>query len=119
MPENVVFKISDYIESDLDWEAEQCRELGVEFCSYRLDNEPEEVLIENLKNADFIVVNMAAMNRKVMCGLPSAKVIVRHGAGYDNLDLAAATENGIICAYQSPHTWPGTASRVCWIFGTG
>ena len=99
-----VLKVADYIEADLDWEAQRCGELGADFACYKLDNEPGEVLVENLRDADFIVVNMAKINRAVMGGLARAKVIVRHGAGFDNLDLKAATENGILCAYQ-PNAW--------------
>jgi len=35
-----------------------------------------------------------------MAGLDNVKVIIRHGIGYDNLNLPAATEHGIICANQ-------------------
>ncbi|MFC1528313.1 C-terminal binding protein [Candidatus Latescibacterota bacterium] len=95
-----VFKITDYIEFDLEWEEEQCRKLGVDLTYYQLKTAPPDEIIKNVKDADFLLVNMAKMTPDVMAGLDNVKVIIRHGIGYDNLDLPAATENGIICANQ-------------------
>ncbi|MHB9028600.1 MAG: 2-hydroxyacid dehydrogenase, partial [Candidatus Latescibacterota bacterium] len=45
-------------------------------------------------------VNMAKMSPEVLAGLDNVKVIIRHGIGYDNLNIPAATEAGIICANE-------------------
>ena len=100
MGEKIVFKITDYIEFDLKWEEEQCSKLGVDFSYYQLKTAPPEELIKNFKDTDFLLVNMAKITPEVMAGLDNVKVIIRHGIGYDNLNLPAATEHGIICANQ-------------------
>ena len=100
MSDKIVFKITDYIEFDLKWEVEQCAELGVDLSYYQLKNAPPDEIIKKAKDADFLLVNMAKMTPEVMAGLDNVKVIIRHGIGYDNLNLPAATENGIICANQ-------------------
>jgi D-3-phosphoglycerate dehydrogenase len=100
MGNRIVFKITDYIEPDLGWEEEQCKKLGVDFSYYQLKTAPPDVLIKHCADADILLVNMAKMNPEVMAGLTKVKVMIRHGIGYDNFDLPAATENGIICANQ-------------------
>ncbi|MFC1692321.1 C-terminal binding protein [Candidatus Latescibacterota bacterium] len=96
----VVFKITDYIEFDLSWEEKQCRQLGVNFSYYQLKTAPSDEIIRKVGDADFLLVNMAKMTAEVIAGLERTKVIVRHGIGYDNLDVEAATQHGIICANQ-------------------
>ncbi|MFC1542192.1 C-terminal binding protein, partial [Candidatus Latescibacterota bacterium] len=44
--------------------------------------------------------NMAKITPDVIRKLKKTKVIIRHGIGYDNLAVEAATENGIICANE-------------------
>jgi D-3-phosphoglycerate dehydrogenase / 2-oxoglutarate reductase len=60
---------------------------------------PEE-LVRTFRDTDFLVVNMAKMTAGVMAGLTNVRVIIRHGIGYDNLDLDAATRHGIVCANE-------------------
>ncbi|MCE5251859.1 C-terminal binding protein [bacterium] len=100
MGKKIVFKITDYIEPDLKWEEEQCKKLGVDFSYYQFKTDPSDVLIKNFADADIILVNMAKMTPEVMAGLTNVQVMIRHGIGYDNFNLPAATENGIICANQ-------------------
>ncbi len=58
------------------------------------------VCIRVAVDADILLVNMAKMTPEVMAGLDNVKVLIRHGIGYENLDLPTATEHGIICANQ-------------------
>jgi len=96
MAEKVVFKITDYIEPDLKWEEEQCEKLGVEFACYQMKYAGPKEIVENVKDADILLVNMAKANAGMIAGLDKTQVIIRHGIGYDNLDVSAATERGII-----------------------
>lgn len=57
--------------------------------------EGQEPLIEAAKNADAMIIRSDKATKEVLEN-SSLKVIVRAGAGYDNIDLAAATEKGII-----------------------
>ena len=100
MGDRIVFKITDYIEFDLKWEEEQCKKLGVDFSYFQMKTSLPDEIIKNVKDADILLVNMAKMTPEVMAGLDNVKVIIRHGIGYDNLNLPAATEYGIICANQ-------------------
>jgi lactate dehydrogenase-like 2-hydroxyacid dehydrogenase len=54
-------------------------------------------LIELGKDADaFIAVtNVEKITKEVIEGLPKLRVIARHGVGYDNVDVKAASEKGI------------------------
>ena len=45
--------------------------------------------------ADAVVVRNAPMPAELLAGCPRLKVIAKHGAGVDNIDLAAATAEGI------------------------
>ena len=57
--------------------------------------------LEQDKENIIILVNMAKMTSEVMAGLHNVKVIIRHGIGYDNVDVEAATANGIIFANEA------------------
>lgn len=82
--------VTDYIEPDLDWEAERARELGIDFFAYQLKNSAPEQLLEVIEDADIVVVNMAKITAEVIRGLVRCRMIIRHGIGYDNVDIDAA-----------------------------
>ena len=100
-PDPIVFKITDYIERDLEWEDEECRKLGLRFEHFQLKEAPAAELIHHVGDSDIVLVNMARFTREVIAGLTRAKVIIRHGIGYDNVDVPAATDHGIILANES------------------
>ena len=54
-----------------------------------------EDLIEAVKDAEALIVRSDKIDGEVMDAAPKLKVIVRAGAGYDNIDLEAATKHGI------------------------
>ena len=91
--------VTDYIESDLSWERQRMAEWGVAFEAYQLKHASEAELIAQVCDADVLIVNMAKISRSVMAGLRSCKLIIRHGVGYDNIDVPAATEAGIQVCY--------------------
>lgn len=91
--------VTDYIEPDMDHEAEVMAKLGVDFSVHQLKFRPEEEVIEAVKDADVIVVNMVPITPAVIDALQNCKVIIRHGAGYDNVDVKALTAKGIPLAY--------------------
>jgi len=97
----VTFKITDYIERDLKWEEEECRKLGINFARYQLKEAAASRIIECVGDADIVLVNMAKFSEEVISGLDKAKLILRHGIGYDNIDVQAATRNGIIFANEA------------------
>jgi len=101
MSSKPVFKVTDYIEHDLRWEEKECRKLGVDFSSYQLKDASPDEIIAHVGDADILLVNMAKMTSEVISGLHNVKVILRHGIGYDNVDVEVATQNGIIFANEA------------------
>ncbi|MFH1031794.1 MAG: C-terminal binding protein [Chloroflexota bacterium] len=60
----------------------------------------EDDIISNARDADAVMAaNIEPYTRRVIQALKKCKVISRMGAGYDNIDVAAATEEGIPVAY--------------------
>lgn len=60
-----------------------------------------EDLLAAVKNANGLIVRSDVIDAEVMDHAPELKVIVRAGAGYDNIDLEAATKHGI-CVMNTP-----------------
>ena len=60
-----------------------------------------EDLLAAVKNANALIVRSDKIDAEVMDHAPELKVIVRAGAGYDNIDLEAATKHGI-CVMNTP-----------------
>ncbi len=55
-----------------------------------------EALYAAVADADALIVRSDKVTKEVIAHAKQLKVVVRAGAGYDNLDLAACTERGII-----------------------
>lgn len=53
-------------------------------------------LLEAVATANALIVRSDIIDEEVMQAAPELKIIVRAGAGYDNIDLEAATRHGII-----------------------
>lgn len=87
--------VTDYIEPDLNWESEEMAKRGVAFEVHQLKFSPPSELVGKVRDADVVVVNMAPMTEEVITQLDRCKLIIRHGIGYDNVDLKAATQKGI------------------------
>lgn len=87
--------ITDYIEDNLDWEVEQMKERDIDFDYYQLKLAPEGELVDAIKDCDVVIVNMAPMPESVISQLENCRLIIRHGIGYDNVDVDACTKHGI------------------------
>ena len=53
-------------------------------------------LLEAVADADALIVRSDKVTADVMAAAPQLKIVVRAGAGYDNVDCAAASERGIV-----------------------
>lgn len=91
--------VSDYLEPDLNWEKEQFDKMNLESEFYQLKHEPVKKLIEKIHDADILIVNMSKIDKQVVSHLEKCKLIIRHGAGYDNIDVKAASDLGITVSY--------------------
>ena len=93
--------ITDHIEPDLEWEEEQlARYEHVTFEYHQLKFTSPEELLAVVRDADVILVNMVPMTADIIDQLENCKLIIRHGVGYDNVDVNAATARGIRVAYE-------------------
>jgi D-3-phosphoglycerate dehydrogenase len=87
--------VTDYIEPDLDWEAARLADADVAFRTCQLKYASPSELVKAIGDAEVVIVNMAKLTGEVLRNLPACKLVIRHGVGYDNVDLDAATECGI------------------------
>lgn len=62
---------------------------------YVADNGDPNNYLEEMKDADAIIVRIASCNGNVIENSPNLKVIGRTGVGYDSVDVKTATEHGI------------------------
>lgn len=53
-------------------------------------------LLAAVADADALIIRSDKITREVIDAAKNLKIVVRAGAGYDNVDLAAATERGIV-----------------------
>ncbi|HPY58352.1 MAG TPA: NAD(P)-dependent oxidoreductase, partial [Bacteroidales bacterium] len=58
-------------------------------------------LIEVVSQADGVIIRSDIIDRQVIEAAGKLKIVVRAGAGYDNVDLEAASEKGI-CVMNTP-----------------
>lgn len=58
-------------------------------------------LLEAVKDADAIIIRSDVIDAEVIQAAQNLKIVVRAGAGYDNVDLQAATEKGV-CVMNTP-----------------
>lgn len=53
-------------------------------------------LLTAVKNAEALIVRSDIVDAEVLGAAPELKIIVRAGAGYDNIDLQTATKQGVV-----------------------
>lgn len=87
--------VTDFIEANLDWEKEQLRAAGIDIEAHQMKFAPEEVLAEATRDAEVIVVNMAPITASLADQWNRCELVIRHGIGYDNVDVDALSERGI------------------------
>lgn len=81
------------------YQAERCAlaAADAELVPPRAWQDPGE-LFEICRGAHGLLVRQAPVDRALIEALPDLKVIARYGIGVDNVDLAAATERGVVVA---------------------
>ena len=58
-------------------------------------------LLEAVKDANALIIRSDVIDAEVFDAAKELKIVVRAGAGYDNVDLAAATAHGV-CVMNTP-----------------
>ena len=56
----------------------------------------EEDLIADIADCDAAIIRTAKITEKVLAAAPKLKILARHGAGYDGVDLEAARRHGVL-----------------------
>jgi D-3-phosphoglycerate dehydrogenase len=90
--------LTDFGDPDWDLETQVLQASGLDLSLIRLQAKAPEQLIPQVAAADALIVQWASINRDVIAAMPRCKVISRYGIGVDMIDLAAASERGIIVA---------------------
>lgn len=73
-------------------------ELGRHFTVTRLYDLPEERRADALADAEALVVRKFRVDSTVFDKAPRLRAVVRHGAGYDDVDVVEATRRGVAVA---------------------
>ena len=66
-------------------------------------------LLAAVKDADGLIIRSDKVTAEVVAAAEKLKIVVRAGAGYDNVDLAACTAKGIVVMNTPGRTrtpWP-------------
>ncbi|KAB2822671.1 MAG: 3-phosphoglycerate dehydrogenase, partial [Paludibacter sp.] len=61
----------------------------------------KQQLLDAVANVDAIIVRSDIIDKEVIAAAGNLKIVVRAGAGYDNIDLEAATE-AKVCVMNTP-----------------
>lgn len=96
--------MTDYVESNLNWEKEQYAEAGIVFEPLQLRGADTGEVASALADSDVLIVNEVQVSRTVLEAMTHCSLVIRHGDGYDNIDTEAATDLGIVCANE-PGVW--------------
>ncbi len=65
-------------------------------CDFFEKYNSQDELITAVKNAEALIVRSDKITSEVIGAANNLKIIVRAGAGYDNIDLKSATEHGVV-----------------------
>jgi D-3-phosphoglycerate dehydrogenase len=96
---NIKVVVTDYIEPDLNWESAELARRGIKFSHHQLKFAPIEQVLDATRDADVVVVNMVPITPELIAGWKKCKLVIRHGVGYDNVNVAALCQAGIPLCY--------------------
>jgi D-3-phosphoglycerate dehydrogenase / 2-oxoglutarate reductase len=61
-----------------------------------LNSGAEDVLLAHVQQAAAIILNSGRVTRHTLEAAPHLRIVARNGAGYDNVDIQAARERGVV-----------------------
>jgi D-3-phosphoglycerate dehydrogenase len=88
--------VLDHPFANLDTERRVLARIGAEVVDARATSEAERVAA--CQRADAVILEKGQVTSTVIAGMERCKIICAYGAGYDQIDLAAATARGILVA---------------------
>lgn len=65
-------------------------------CRFFEKYESQQDLVDAVKDAEALIIRSDQVTREVIESAPDLKIVVRAGAGYDNVDLEAATDRRVV-----------------------
>ena len=86
--------ITDSYHPKLDAELEVFQEINADLVL--VQSKDEDTIMAATKNADALMVQHAKITKRIIENLEKCRIIARYGVGFDNLDIVAATERGIM-----------------------
>jgi D-3-phosphoglycerate dehydrogenase len=91
--------VTDHVFADLDIERAILEPHGCELTLAEASD--EETLIRAVDGAEALLVCYAKIGKRVIdaAAAGGCRIIARYGIGYDNIDIPAATANGIVVTY--------------------
>jgi D-3-phosphoglycerate dehydrogenase / 2-oxoglutarate reductase len=94
--ENLKIVITDYRFPDVDQERRAVEAAGGNLVAGQATNEQE--VSDLCRDADGVLTARAPITRRAISAMQRCRIIVRYGIGVDTVDVAAATERGILVA---------------------
>lgn len=92
---------------DLSWE--ELKQLG-DLTVY--DRTPQSQVVERALDAEAVLVNKVNLTRDIILQLPRLKYIGELATGYNNIDLAAARERGVVVSNIPAYSTQSVAQHV-------
>ena len=92
---------------DLSWE--ELKQLG-DLTVY--DRTPQSQVVERAQDAEAVLVNKVNLTRDIIMQLPRLKYIGELATGYNNIDLAAARERGVVVSNIPAYSTQSVAQHV-------
>ena len=96
--------VTDYVASARYWHKTGLRRQGIDLRLLQLQGSSPQHCRKVLQPADLLIVGMLPIDHEMIATLSRCKAIIRHGDGYDNIDVEAASAQGIVCA-NKPGFW--------------
>jgi len=90
----LIVSVTDYPFPDLEIERAELAAIGVELRAGQCKTEEE--VIELVRDAAGVLNTYARITARVIKAMEKCRVIARYGIGVDNVDVAAASEKGIV-----------------------
>lgn len=94
------------------------RQIG--FACHQLKFAPFQAVSNATRDADVVVVNMVPITRALVATWRRCQLVIRHGVGYDNVEVAALEEAGIPLCYIPDYCMEEVAEQaIAMILGCG
>lgn len=103
-------RTTDYVEPDMEWERERYALAGIDFAAFQLRGAPAEEILACAGDGHVLVVDQTRITAELLGRLDHTVLVIRHGDGYDSVDIDAATAAGIAVA-NKPGFWSAEAAE--------